>query len=78
MREWFQGWSPVGAAAIAAGMVAAVAAADVYTGPGVDVTLLYLGPIGFGTFFAGMKAGIGLSVLAAFLGVVTTHLTGEV
>jgi len=78
VKEWFHGFSPVGAAAIAAGMVVAVAAADVYTGPGVDVTLLYLGPIGFGTFFAGLPAGIGLSVLAAVLGVVTTHLTGEV
>ena len=45
-----------------------VAAADVYTGPGVDVTLLYLGPIGFGTFFAGLGPGIGLALLAAVCG----------
>ena len=54
-----------------------VAAADVYTGPGVDVTLLYLGPIGFGTFFAGLGPGIGLALLAAVCGVESSRLSGE-
>jgi len=65
VKEWFQGFSPGGATAIAAGLLACVAAADVYLGPGVNLTLLYLGPIGFGTVFAGLPAGAGLSVIAA-------------
>ena len=53
-----------------------VAAADVYTGPGVDVTLLYLAPIGFGTFFAGLGPGIGLALLAAVCGVESCGFRG--
>ena len=44
VREWFHGFSPAGAAVLAAAVVMSVAAADVYAGPGVDLTLLYLGP----------------------------------
>jgi diguanylate cyclase (GGDEF)-like protein len=75
--DWFQGFSPAGATIIAAALVLSVAAADVYTGPGVDVTLLYLGPIGFGTFFAGLGAGAGLAALAAACSMEAGRLSGE-
>jgi diguanylate cyclase (GGDEF)-like protein len=77
VKEWFHGLTPVGTTAIAAAIVVSVAAADVYTGPGVDVTLLYLAPIGFGTFFAGLGPGIGLALLAAVCGVESSRLSGE-
>jgi diguanylate cyclase (GGDEF)-like protein len=77
VREWFQGFSPAGAAIIAAALVMAVAAADAYAGPGVDMTLLYLGPIGFGTFFAGLGAGAGLAILAAACSLESSRLAGE-
>ena len=77
VREWVQGFSPVGAAVIAAAMVVSVAAADVYSGPGVDLTLLYLGPIGFGTFFAGLGAGVVLAVLAAACSLESSRISGE-
>ena len=77
MKEWFQGFSPGGATAIAAGLVACVGAADVYVGPGVELTLLYLGPIGFGTVFAGLRAGAALSVLAAAASLEASRLSGE-
>ena len=77
VRDWFQGVSPAGAAVIAAALVMSVAAADAFVGPGVDLTLLYLGPIGFGTFFAGLGAGAGLAVLAAACSVVSSRISGE-
>jgi diguanylate cyclase (GGDEF)-like protein len=77
VKEWFHGFSPAGATVIAAALVVSVAAADVYTGPGVDVTLLYLGPIGFGTFFAGLGAGAGLAVLAAACSMESSRISGE-
>jgi diguanylate cyclase (GGDEF)-like protein len=77
VKEWFQGFTPAGTTAIAAALVFSVAAADVYTGPGVDVTLLYLGPIGFGTFFAGVGPGIGLALLATVCGVEASRLSGD-
>lgn len=77
VRQWFHGITPAGTTAIAAAIVVSVAAADVYTGPGVDLTLLYLAPIGFGTFFAGLGPGIGLALLAAVCGVESSRLSGE-
>lgn len=77
VKEWFQGFSPGGATAIAAGLLACVAAADVYAGPGVDLTLLYLGPIGFGTIFAGLRAGAALSALAALGSLEASRIAGE-
>jgi len=77
VKEWFQGFSPGGAAAIGAGLIACVVAADVYVGPGVDLTLLYLGPIGFGTIFAGLQAGAVLSALATLGSLEASLLSGE-
>jgi len=77
VREWFHGFSPVGATVIAVALVLSVAAADVYSGPSIDLTLLYVGPIGFGTFFAGLGVGAGLAVLAAACSVVSSRIAGE-
>jgi diguanylate cyclase (GGDEF)-like protein len=77
LRQWFQGFTPAGISAVAAAVVVSVAVADVYTGPGVDVTLLYLGPIGFGTFLAGLGPGIGLAILATVCAVEATRISGD-
>jgi diguanylate cyclase (GGDEF)-like protein len=76
-RDRLRGFPPVGAAALAAGLVLAVAVCDVFTGPGVDLTLLYLVPVGIGTFYAGFGTGTGLALLASALGIATSHLAGE-
>jgi len=77
VKVWLDGFTPAGIAAIAAGVVVTVAAADLYTGPGVDVTLLYLGPIGFATFFAGLGPGIGLAILSTVCAVEVSRMSGE-
>jgi len=64
---------PPVAAIGAAATVLALAWADVHVGPGVDLTLLYLVPVGFGTFFGGFGVGAALSILAAVCGLVTSR-----
>jgi diguanylate cyclase (GGDEF)-like protein len=61
------------AAIVATATVLALAWADVHVGPGVDLTLLYLVPVGFGTFFGGFGVGAGVSILAAACGLVTSR-----
>ena len=62
---WFQGLTPAGATAIAVGMMACVAVGDDITGADVAFTLLYLGPIGFATWFVSLPAGVVVSVASA-------------
>jgi diguanylate cyclase (GGDEF)-like protein len=76
VKEWFHGFSPAGSTTIAAGLVICVSAVDFYAGPSVRLTLLYLAPIGLGTFIAGLGAGVGLSALAAASGLAASVLGG--
>ncbi len=76
-RDWLHGLPPAGAAVLSAVAVVVLAATDVLTGPGVDLTLLYLVPIGLGTVYAGFATGTGLAVLASALGIATSRLAGE-
>lgn len=66
----FHGFSRKGALAIALGMVLCVGLGDYLTGPAI-FTLLYLGPIGFGTWFAGLRGGVALSILSTVVSFVT-------
>ncbi len=52
--------SPAGATAAALALMATVGIGDEITGA-ANFTLLYLGPIGFATWFAGLRAGLALS-----------------
>jgi diguanylate cyclase (GGDEF)-like protein len=65
VSQWFQGLSRAGATAIAIGLMLCVAVGDDLTGADVSFTLLYLGPIGFATWFVSLPAGIFLSVASA-------------
>jgi diguanylate cyclase (GGDEF)-like protein len=66
----FQGFSRMGSLAISLGMVLCVGLGDYLTGPAL-FTLLYLGPIGFGTWFVGLRAGLALSLLSSVISFVT-------
>jgi diguanylate cyclase (GGDEF)-like protein len=54
---------------ISVGMILCVAVADALTGTEVHFTLLYLAPIAFGTWLAGLGTGVSLSVTAAILSI---------
>jgi diguanylate cyclase (GGDEF)-like protein len=54
-----------GALVVAVGLSLCVFVGDDLTGHEVSFTLLYLGPIGFATWFSGMRAGLFLSVFSA-------------
>ena len=66
LAVWLQGLSPGGALSIAIGLMLCVAVGDDLTGADVSFTLLYLGPIGFATWFVSFPAGVFLSILSAF------------
>jgi diguanylate cyclase (GGDEF)-like protein len=54
----------------AGGLLACVALADDRTGPEASFTLLYLGPIAFATWFAGLRSGLLLSLCSAVVAAV--------
>jgi diguanylate cyclase (GGDEF)-like protein len=56
--------SPAGWLAGALGMICAVGVADHLTGVDVSVLLFYLAPIGFGTWFIDLRAGVVLAIAA--------------
>jgi len=66
---WVQGLSNRSAGALAVALMLLVAAGDDLTGPDVSFTLLYLGPIGFATWFVSMPLGLALSVASALASV---------
>jgi len=49
------------------GMVLCVGAVDYITRTDLNLILFYLAPIGFGTWFASLRGGVGLAVLSAFI-----------
>ncbi len=51
------------------GMVVCVGVADYLTGTDLVLTLFYLAPIGFGTWFVSLRAGILLSIAAALVSI---------
>ncbi len=53
------------AVGIALALTVAVVAGDHATGSDIVCTLLYLAPIGFATWFAGLRAGVSVAVLSA-------------
>ena len=65
MDRWLQHLSATGATVIALGLMLCVALGDHLSGPDVSFTLLYLGPIGFATWFVALPAGIMLSLASA-------------
>lgn len=65
LREWTVRLRAPAAFLVTATLVLAVAAADQWLGPGIDLTLLYLLPVGMAAYFGGVSAGVGMAVLAA-------------
>jgi diguanylate cyclase (GGDEF)-like protein len=63
--RWIRGVSRHGAFVISLGLMLCVAVGDDLTGTEVSFTLLYLGPIGFATWFAGPAFGLLLSLASA-------------
>jgi diguanylate cyclase (GGDEF)-like protein len=57
--------SRAGVVLISAGLILCLAVGDVLTGPDVNFTLLYLGPIAFGAWLGSTRWGLALSALAA-------------
>ncbi len=49
------------------GMVLCVGAVDYITRTDLNLILFYLAPIGFGTWFASQRGGVGLAILSAFV-----------
>lgn len=61
---WLRTLSSGGATALALALTAAVGLGDEITGA-ANFTLLYLGPIGLATWFAGLRAGLALSAVSS-------------
>jgi diguanylate cyclase (GGDEF)-like protein len=73
--------SPAGWVISALGLILCVGLADYLTGTEISVTLFYLAPIGFGTWYVSLRAGLFLSAAAAAVSVGSDALhrlgTGE-
>ncbi len=72
---------PAGWVVSALGIVACVGVADYLTGTETSVILFYLAPIGFGTWYVSLRAGLFLSTVAALVSIASDALhrlgTGE-
>jgi diguanylate cyclase (GGDEF)-like protein len=55
--------------AAALGIVLCVGIADFLTGRDVSLILFYLAPIGFGTWYVGLRGGVALAILSALVSV---------
>ncbi|HEU4385714.1 MAG TPA: GGDEF domain-containing protein [Anaeromyxobacteraceae bacterium] len=64
VAAWFRGLSPGRATAMGLGLAVCVGIGDRLTGS-ANFTLLYLGPIAFGTWFVGLRSGLVLSAASA-------------
>ena len=70
VRLWVNGLSATGATIISVLLMLCVAFSDQVTGADVSFTLLYLGPIGFATWFVSLPAGVCLSLASALAALV--------
>ncbi len=72
--------SPAGLLVAGAGIVVCVGIADYLTGREVALILFYLAPIGFATWYAGLRGGIALAILSAAVstGADSLHEVGEI
>jgi diguanylate cyclase (GGDEF)-like protein len=59
--------SRAGVVLISIGLILCIGVGDVLTGPDVNFTLLYLGPIAFGAWLGSTRWGFGLSALASIV-----------
>jgi diguanylate cyclase (GGDEF)-like protein len=59
--------SPATALALALALMLCVGLGDQVSGPDVSFTLLYLGPVGFATWFVSLRAGVILSAASALV-----------
>ncbi len=59
--------SRAGVVLISTGLILCIGVGDVLTGPDVNFTLLYLGPIAFGAWLGSTRWGFGLSALASIV-----------
>ncbi len=66
--------SPAGWLLAALGMIVCVGVADYLTGTDIALTLFYLAPIGFATWFVSLRGGVLLSVAAAAVSIASDGL----
>ncbi len=62
---WLEGLSRPAATALSLGLLLCVALGDALSGPDVSFTLLYLGPIGFATWYVSRRTGLFLTAVGA-------------
>ncbi len=80
MARWLARTPPAAATILATVLMACVAFGDQATGADVSFTLLYLGPIGFATWFVSLPVGVALSISSAvassWVDIATRHTPG--